>query len=56
MVVLLPVVVGQVAHRLFWSRLRHLHAGIVRLSQAIILVFVYTGVAVAAIRLPSGRR
>jgi len=48
LVVLLPVIVGQVAHRLFWDRVRHLMPAIVRLSQTIILVFVYTGVAVAA--------
>ena len=48
MVVLLPVVVGQAAHRLVWARLRPFMPTIVRLSQAIILVFVYTGVAAAA--------
>ncbi|HSD11186.1 MAG TPA: bile acid:sodium symporter [Candidatus Binatia bacterium] len=47
-VVLLPVVVGQIAHRLFWPRLRSLMPAIVRLAQAIILLFVYTGVAAAA--------
>ena len=48
LVVLLPVIVGQIAHRLFWPRLRRFLPAIVRFSQAIILVFVYTGVAVAA--------
>jgi solute carrier family 10 (sodium/bile acid cotransporter), member 7 len=48
LVVLLPVVAGQVAHRLFWSRLGRCLPVIVRLPQAIILVFVYTGVAMAA--------
>ena len=48
LVVLLPVIVGQVAHRLLWDRVRRLLPAIVRLSQGIILVFVYTGVAVAA--------
>jgi sodium/bile acid cotransporter 7 len=48
LVVLLPVIVGQVAHRLCWDRVRRWVPVIVRLSQLIILVFVYTGVAVAA--------
>jgi solute carrier family 10 (sodium/bile acid cotransporter), member 7 len=48
MVILLPVVAGCVAHRLFWSRLRSFLPAIVRLAQAIILLFVYTGVAAAA--------
>jgi sodium/bile acid cotransporter 7 len=48
LVVLLPVIAGQIAHRLFWSRLRRSLPVIVRLPQAIILVFVYTGVAMAA--------
>ncbi len=48
LVVLLPVIVGQIAHRLFWPRLRGFLRAIVGLSQAIILAFVYTGVAVAA--------
>jgi solute carrier family 10 (sodium/bile acid cotransporter), member 7 len=48
MVILLPVIAGYVAHRLFWSRLRSFLPAIVRLAQAIILLFVYTGVAAAA--------
>jgi solute carrier family 10 (sodium/bile acid cotransporter), member 7 len=51
LVVLLPVVVAQIVHHLFWERLRHLLPAIVRLSQGIILVFVYTGVAAAAAHL-----
>ncbi|HUE38397.1 MAG TPA: bile acid:sodium symporter [Candidatus Binatia bacterium] len=50
-VVLLPIVLGQVGHRLLWRRLRPFMTTIVRLSQAIILIFVYTGVAAAASRL-----
>ena len=48
MIVLLPVAAGQIAHVLFWKRLRVLMPIIVRSSQAIILVFVYTGVAAAS--------
>jgi sodium/bile acid cotransporter 7 len=51
LVVLLPVVTGQIVHRLCWSRMGHLLPVIVRLPQMIILVFVYTGVAMAASRL-----
>jgi solute carrier family 10 (sodium/bile acid cotransporter), member 7 len=47
MVVLLPVVTGYAAHRLLWPRLRRFLPAIVRLAQAIILLFVYTGVAAA---------
>jgi sodium/bile acid cotransporter 7 len=47
-VVLLPVLVAQAVHHLFWPRLRRFRAAIVHLSQGIILVFVYTGVATAA--------
>lgn len=50
-VVLLPVVVAQVVHRLFWHRLHRFRSAIVHLSQAIILVFVYTGIASAAAHL-----
>jgi len=48
MIVLLPVAAGQAVHRLLWSRLRVFMPVIVRLSQGIILVFVYTGIAAAA--------
>ncbi len=48
LVVLLPVIAGQIAHWLFWDRVCRFMPAIVRLSQTIILVFVYTGVAVAA--------
>jgi sodium/bile acid cotransporter 7 len=48
MVVLLPVLVGQVVHRVFWHRLRPLLPVFVRLAQAVILLFVYTGIAAAA--------
>jgi sodium/bile acid cotransporter 7 len=51
LVVLLPVVAGQIVHRLGWSRIRDFLPAIVRLPQVIILVFVYTGVAMAASRL-----
>ncbi len=47
-VVLLPVLVAQVVHRLFWHRLRRFRLAIVRLSQTIILVFVFTGISAAA--------
>jgi sodium/bile acid cotransporter 7 len=50
-IVLLPVVAGQGVHRLLWGRLRRFMPVIVRLSQAIILVFVYTGITAAASRL-----
>lgn len=50
-VVLLPVIVAQVVHRLFWHRLHRFRSVIVHLSQAIILVFVYTGIAAAAAHL-----
>src|SRR5438093_682426 len=54
MVLLLPVVVGHAAHRPFWSRLRTFLPAIVRLAQAIILLFVYTGGS-AAVGHPSER-
>jgi len=47
-VVLLPVLVAQAVHRLFWPRLRRFRTTIVQVAQAIILLFVYTGVATAA--------
>jgi solute carrier family 10 (sodium/bile acid cotransporter), member 7 len=50
-IVLLPVVAGQGIHRLLWGRLCRFLPVIVRLSQAIILVFVYTGISAAASRL-----
>ncbi|MGH7897179.1 MAG: bile acid:sodium symporter, partial [Candidatus Binatia bacterium] len=48
MVVLVPVVLGLVAHSLVWGRIRHLMPVLVRVSQTIILVFVFTGVSAAA--------
>ncbi|MBI2963244.1 MAG: bile acid:sodium symporter [Deltaproteobacteria bacterium] len=50
-VVLLPVLAAQVVHRLFWPRLHRFRPAIVHLSQAIILVFVYTGISAAAAHL-----
>jgi sodium/bile acid cotransporter 7 len=47
-IVLLPVVVAQIVHHLFWHRLRSWRSVIVRLSQVNILVFVYTGIAAAS--------
>jgi solute carrier family 10 (sodium/bile acid cotransporter), member 7 len=54
MVVLLPILLGQAVHHVGWQRLRRFLPTIVRASQVIILVFVYTGVAAAASHL-SGR-
>jgi sodium/bile acid cotransporter 7 len=50
-VVLLPVLIARLVHRRFWPRLRRFAPAIVRGSQGIILVFVYTGVAAAAAHL-----
>ena len=47
-VVLLPVIVGQVVRRVAWERLRGALPALRITSQAIILVFVYTGVSSAA--------
>ena len=46
-----PVAAGQGIHLLLWGRLSRFMPVIVRLSQAIILVFVYTGISAAASRL-----
>ncbi len=51
MVVLLPVVIAQLVHRLAWDRLKPWKTTIVQAAQAIILVFVYTGIAAAAAHL-----
>jgi len=51
MVVLLPVLLGQAVHRLYGEHLRRFMPAIVKLSQSIILIFVYTGVSAAASRL-----
>jgi len=56
MVVLLPVVVGGAVHRLLWHRLARFRPAIVALSQAIILVFVYTGMTAAASHLSQSPR
>jgi predicted Na+-dependent transporter len=50
-VVLVPVVLGQAVHRFCWGYLGGFMRVIVTLSQSIILVFVYTGVATAASQL-----
>jgi len=55
-VVLLPVLAGFAAHRLFWKRIAGARAAIVGFSQGIILVFVYTGVAAAAAHLSQSPR
>ncbi|MGH7820021.1 MAG: bile acid:sodium symporter, partial [Candidatus Binatia bacterium] len=51
LVVLLPVVVGQCLRPFLWSRARRALPALRTLSQAIILVFVYTGVSSAAAEL-----
>jgi sodium/bile acid cotransporter 7 len=48
LVVLAPVIVAQIVHRFAWSRIQHWKGVIVQLAQAVILLFVYTGIAAAA--------
>ena len=51
LIVLLPVVVGQLARRLFWQRLEPVAPALRLLPQWIMLCFVYTGVSTASTQL-----